>query len=124
MQDEIVHGPFWRWETDGEELTISVTRTTRDVETRSGKSCRLVLDGTVNGESRSIWAWPKALHHRLLDELGRRGSSDFDVGEAIRIRRGEEHASRKNEGWTWRNFEVEFLDRAELNADPRYSIPY
>jgi hypothetical protein len=108
-----VSSKYWSLDDDRDECTIEVRDTFRDVPTRNDKVCPLVLDGYIDGEPRSLWAWPTVLRNSLLEELEERGLEKFDVGERIHIRRGDKVQSKSHPDRNYHQFAVEFLGEAD-----------
>src|SRR6266496_3281956 len=96
-----VGSKFVSFEADGADLTITVAATHRSVRTKSGKVCPIVLEGTIDGRERALWAWPKALQTQLLDELESRGAEAFESGERIQVIRGAARPSKSHPGRSW-----------------------
>jgi hypothetical protein len=95
----------WRWDEDG--LTVSGTYVRVDeAATEYGLKAMLVL--RVGNEEVAIWL-AQALRSQIAKELSRRGSDDFEAGEAMTVTRGTEQ-KESSAGRSYWPFTVTFAD--------------
>jgi hypothetical protein len=102
----------WRWDEDGLVVEGRYVRLDEGI-TDYGPVPIVVLD--VEGEQRSLWLSATALRSRFADELRRRGDSDFERGERIRIERAREKKVSST-GRSYWPFAVAFLDSVPRTA--------
>jgi hypothetical protein len=99
------------WEVDGDEIDGTFVNLD-EAPTSYGDKPIVVLN--VAGEDRTVWLLETALRNKFADEVRKRQSEAFTVGERIVIRRGEMRQS--GTGRTYRHFTVTFVDRPKRNA--------
>jgi len=102
----------WRFDEDG--LTVEGVYTgVTSAPSKYGPVPVIYLN--IGGEPRSIWLTATALRSRFRDELARRGTTDFESGEQIRIEREPEQRTSGSGNSYWA-FKVTFLDRQPATA--------
>ena len=101
----------WRWEFDGLEVAGGYVRLS---EAPSAYGPVPVVTLKVDGEERGVWLSQTALRRKFADELGRRKSRDFELGERIRIERGAEKA--RGAKFSYWPFDVSFEDAPQADA--------
>jgi hypothetical protein len=102
----------WRWGEDGLVVEGAYVRTD-EAPSVFGHVPILVLE--VGGEERAIWVVHAALRSRLAEELRRRGTSDFEPGERIRVERGADRRVSSS-GRSYWPFVVSFPDHPRRSA--------
>ena len=106
------HPTSWRWDEDGHAVRGTCVRMD-EAATDYGRSAIVVLD--VAGEERSVWLFEAAIVSKFRDELAKRPSGDFTVGEGVEIDRGAEKVESAN-GRSYWPYRVRFPDAPQLSA--------
>jgi hypothetical protein len=103
----------WSFDDDGE--TVEGTFVELGEAPTAGYGYKPILTLSVDGESRTIWIFHQALAEKLRDELGRRKTRDFTVGERIKINRSERKTSEAT-GRSYVPYRVSFPDAPKRTA--------
>jgi hypothetical protein len=106
------HPASWRWDEDGTSIRGTYVRMD-EAATDYGRKAIVVL--TVDGQERSIWLFEAALVSKFQEEIAKRNSGDFTVGERIEIDRGGEKVESANGRKYW-PYKVRFPDAPKRSA--------
>jgi hypothetical protein len=103
----------WSFDDDGD--TVEGTFVELGEAPTAGYGYKPVLTLDVDGESRSVWVFHTSLAEKLREELSRRKTRDFTVGERIVVHRGERKTSKSTDR-TYVPYRVTFPDGPKRTA--------
>jgi hypothetical protein len=104
----------WNFDEDGDEVALLFEEISE--APTAGYGYKPVLIGKINdGESRTVWLFHEALVSRLREELERRPSGTFELGERILITRTDWKTSEST-GRKYRDYDVSFPERPKRSA--------